>query len=1077
MKKIVIWSAMLAAAAGITVMASQNMVEKAVPQPDEPMKVTPGGSAIYAWLYYSGNDEASTGYYELTKSGASMQWKRPNKMELTAGWIKDGKLCGYGIDKYGMTIKALNYEEINIETGALISASSMDVDDAYFTMAAYNPETNMIYGYGKDALGNTAFMSAEGSDPTTLTVVKKTTYDSSCLAMTYNPADGKIYGITKGYPTLLVTIAPDGTQTQVMSFNNVSPDSDEPTGLVYSPKEDLFYWNRYEGEESYSSYLCTINPTTKTLSQVRTYSNEEQFSVFVTTDKVIQAGQPALPEITSVSFTDGATSGSMTALLPTTDIDGNTLSGELSWAIALDDASYKTGTAEPGATVEATFADLADGNHTFSITASAGSLKSEKAFVTKYIGNDIPLAPTNVVLTEQTLSWDAVSAGVNNGYVDLEAMEYDVYINGEKKTTTKQTSVTGLLPLSEPLTWYQASVVAICNEKQSADANSNKVLAGAALNLPVNLTPTREEFDLMHTFDLDGDSYSWKCRDGYMESMWSLSKKGGDDWVVLAPINFPDKTAVYSLAFEAMRTCPETDREDLEIRIGTAPEPESMTEVLMEEFEPLTEYTAYSTVFTVAEPGDYYIAFRSTPLKYEVGIETGIFVRNIVVEKSQIGNSSPAAVTDLKAVRGEKGALEATLTFRMPTLSYTGETLSGDVTATVTADEVKSVTGAPGSEQSVTVRTKQGVNVINVTTSAGETAGTPTTIEVYTGVVVPDMVENLEFTISEDMLSVEMKWDAPTKGITEGYVDPETCFYTIYEAVQSFYDMEWVKRGVTKPGETTFTFSVKAGKQACHTLVVMAENVAGHGDDMQGGEVLLGTPFTLPMLDDFENGRDYFQYSPWLQYRPDETFTGNWWVWPAENVVNDGEGNVLVAKPTEAGSKALIGIPAFTAAGDNDNITISLDVLINDNTPETIITGACFGNDEPVEIGKISGTSSSAMQKLAFTLPANFRNAPWVQLYFQTSFAKSTNLLIVDNVKIEKTEGSGVNEVETSENIFINGNTLYLNNLNDMNVAIYSMNGSCIYSGSKLTGSKSIQLEKGIYVVRYGTQSTKIIIK
>ena len=60
---------------------------------------------------------------------------------------------------------------------------------------------------------------------------------------------------------------------------------------------------------------------------------------------------------------------------------------------------------------------------------------------------------------------------------------------------------------------------------------------------------------MMQTFDMDGDSYSWKVRDGYMESMWALSKDGGDDWVILAPIEFPKPPRYIRLNTPQNGTC------------------------------------------------------------------------------------------------------------------------------------------------------------------------------------------------------------------------------------------------------------------------------------------------------------------------------------------------------------------------------------------------------------------------------------------------------------------------------------------------------------------------------------------
>ena len=56
-----------------------------------------------------------------------------------------------------------------------------------------------------------------------------------------------------------------------------------PDRFVYAPKENVFYWNKYEGEESLKSSLVTLDVVTRTSKTVRTYTNEEQFSVYVCT--------------------------------------------------------------------------------------------------------------------------------------------------------------------------------------------------------------------------------------------------------------------------------------------------------------------------------------------------------------------------------------------------------------------------------------------------------------------------------------------------------------------------------------------------------------------------------------------------------------------------------------------------------------------------------------------------------------------------------------------------------------------------------------------------------------------------
>lgn len=1060
-----------------------SMVGQESPEP--PHKVTAGGSAIYGMLTYSDDWDTPLGLYELTKSGAINKWECPNKYDMIGGWIKDGKICGYAVDKYGYQMRGFIYEEIDFETGNILKSIDIGITDAYFTVSALDPDDNVIYGYGKDKNGTVSFLKASGTSPEVITKVKSVTTDETFLSMCHNPEDGKLYGITKNYDHQLVTVDHEGVQTVVMNLNGSSDVcEDYITGLVWSPVEKLFYWNKYEGEESYQSSLCTIDPKTKSVKSIKNYNDEMQFSVYFTTDKVEVAGQPAAPLLTAVNFPNGALSGDVQFTLPAADINGTPLSGTVNWTVTVDDVAVGNGSGQPGTAASANIQSLTEGMHTFGVYVEASNVKSEKAFENLYIGKDTPQAPVNVVLTAAGLTWDAVTAGEHGGYVNAAEIEYEVKLDGESKGSTGTNSMQGIIPEGGQLAWYQATVSAKYAGKVSGETASNKVLAGKPLELPVNVTPTAEQFAVMQTVDIDGDSYSWKCRDGYMESQWSLSKDGGDDWVIMAPINFSDASAIYSLSFEAMRKMAESGRETLEVRLGSTPVPSEMSQVIMPTFEALVDYTEYNEVFKVPAAGTYYIAFHATSMKWEAGIENGQCVRNIKVKKTGIGNESPGAVTDLTATPAEKGGLNATVKFKMPVKTYTGESLNAkEVTATVSGEETKTVSGAPGSEQEVVVATKQGQNVLSVVTSVGDIEGTPVTVDVYTGVVVPGMVENLDFSIAEDMLSVEMTWNAPTQGVTPGYVDPATVKYHVYEAVQSFYDMSWELRGTTKLGETHFNYKVEAGNQKSHTLVVLAENVAGHGDEMMGGEVLLGTPYQLPrgekpLVEDFENGSDYFQYTPWIKYQPDEETTGYWSVWPAENVVNGGEGNALIGKPTEANTKGRIGMPAFASNDDVGSVVLEFDALLNENTPELTVTGFCYGSEEEVTIGTLPSGSFDTMQPVVMVLPTNFNEATWIQLFFNTVYTKSTNLLVVDNVKVTKKRVSGVSDImEHGAKVIVEDGAICVEGAAGKHLVIYSVSGMKIADMKNISDKERVNVMTGVYIVNVGSDKVKVAVR
>lgn len=1042
--------------------AASACLTAALAFPQSPAKVTSGGSDIYGYLVYTENDDASLGLYELTKSGARLSWAAPlRKYDINNGWLKDGKICGFGVDEYYGRINGLNYMEVDFSSGTLLTQMEMSTEGLYYTVCTYSPADNMIYGYGKVSTTQWAFMKSPARTPWDIEVVKNVAATEKCLSMCYCPVDGKIYAVRDGLSYDFVTITPEGTQTVVMPITQSDDLSEYVTGLVYSPVEDLFYWNRYEGWDDFRSYLSTIDLNARKVTNVRTYSNVEQFSFFVTLDLYSIAGQPAAPSISSLDFTGASLSGTMTLTMPALDVDGQALSGQLTYNVLVDDQSTATGQATPGQSITISLTDLTQGNHTFAATVASGDIISEQAFVNRYIGNDTPKTPANVTLSDSGLTWEAVTEGINGGYLDLSAMQYSVSVNGVEKGTTTSTSMGGLVDTTSPLNYYTASVTAICSGMSSEPGVSNRLLAGTSLQLPVNLVPTKDEFALMKTIDADGDSYSWKSRDGYMESQWSLSKNGGDDWVIIAPIAFTDASAIYSIAFDVMRNPEQTDREHLQVYLGNAAEISAMTQTIIDNFEPLASWNRIENVFEVPAAGTYYIAFRATSLKYEVGIPTGMRVRDIVISRSGIGQTSPGAVTDLSATRAPMGQLSADVSFRLPSLTYNGEPLSSDtqVTATVTAAETKSVTGLPGQEMSLQIGTNQGQNVISVVTSIGETEGTPATTEVYTGVVVPGMVNDLEMVISESMGTVTLTWNAPDTENSLGYVNPETVVYEIYEPVQSFYEIIWNKLGETSGNDRSFAYTPDHEGQKVHTLCVRSGNVAGWCEDMPGGEVLLGTPYPLPMFEDFENGYDHFNYNPWVQYRPEENFTGNWAVWPGENVVTDGEGSMLVCYPKEANSMACIGMPGFAAAATEDaNTTIlKMQALLSPNAPVTEIRAIASNHQEEILVGTILPGQNSFMTPLMFVLPEEIANAEWIQLYFYADFSSSTERLVLDDISVEKGFDSGIGIIEAES-------------LTD----VYTMDGVCVARGVRSDSLPA--LAKGLYILRTSASSRKLLV-
>ena len=147
-------------------------------------------------------------------------------------------------------------------------------------------------------------------------------------------------------------------------------------------------------------------------------------------------------------------------------------------------------TPQVGATATYTDNVSEPGKYTYTLVAYADEKNSEDATVTSaWVGPDTPAAPANAALAlsdgKPVVTFDAVTAGVNGGYIDTEALGYtitrlpdeDVVAEGVKATTFTDNAV---LPLAK----YSYSIVAKVGEQVSEAAQTNGLVLGDALELP-----------------------------------------------------------------------------------------------------------------------------------------------------------------------------------------------------------------------------------------------------------------------------------------------------------------------------------------------------------------------------------------------------------------------------------------------------------------------------------------------------------------------------------------------------------------------------------------------------------------
>lgn len=1065
---------------------TSSLVKKA------PAKVTDGGSDIYGYCNYSTQiQQVGAALYELMSEGLEMTWQDPAYIELggytfSGAYVKDGVFKGYIPETFwGMTF-GIDYAQIDFESGELLSVEPLDLATApIYNRLAYVPTEDMVYGFGLMAdYQNTVFMCSEDSDPSTATVIAEfEDVNTVPVAFCYNPVENAFFGIDMNQNFCRYDF--DGTQTVLFSLADAFDFvGTYYAGLAYSPIENVYYWNINQDVDAFMGRI-DMSGNVDVYEQLAD-GNQLTF-LFCTNEAIINEFAPKRPEIAEISFPAGDLTGFVSYTLPSEYAGGAMIPSDVvtfDVYTTLDGEVTGQGTGKPGEVYSATYENLSEGKHKFGCYVSCDGVESTQVSKTVYIGNDTPQAPKNVILTDNMVTWDAIPAlGVNKGYLAIDDIQYIVYLQGEEYGRTKECKLPIVLPADEPLNIYQVEVVAECNGKTSEATESNSVIAGQPLEIPVSIAPTLEEAQLCSIYDGNGNGASWTYAEtnegGVFQISYTMPEEGNqDDWLFLPPIKIDNVNKYYTLSYEVMARSARYPEEYMEVCIGTAPNPEAMIETLVDEYQPEAEvYTSTNGYVKAPAAGVYYIGFHCTSEADMMGLN----LRNIKLFDENITNDSPAAVNNLEAVAFDQGVLKATVSFSFPTKTMGGSELAADAAlkATVVAAETLTVEGKPGEKVSVEIATVQNMNHIVARASLGDLNGPAETVDVYTGVEVPATVTDLVGVAAPDMMSMTLTWEGPTEGFDGGFIVPEDVTYDIYMVVPGFFGDEWAK--IDEAGKNkTYTYVCEEGQvQDLVQLGVVACNAAGDCGYLQSASDVLGTPWTLPMDENFDDPDAPITYTPWMIYQADPENPVKWAIDYLTNVDDTyvPEHIGLVGTGSE-GAVSTLGVPRFTTK-DYEEVTMVFNLYTGEDSADYAIYGYCYGMEEPVLLSEIKGDNAGTQfADYEVKLPADLLGKDWVEVQIQCSFNSDEDVAIIDSFFADgKGVGTGIGSALNSKTISGGKNIITVRGFEGQNVTISALDGAVVAKGIATSNEQVYNLNKGVYVVKAGDRKAKVLVK
>lgn len=187
-------------------------------------------------------------------------------------------------------------------------------------------------------------------------------------------------------------------------WNVQSGEIDQETGI--------FYWASTDPQGRSSLY--TVDLATAKATKIGDFMHNEQVAMLTIPKETVKDAAPAIASDMSLAFDKASLTGKVCFTAPSTTYIGGSLSGSLNYVVSVDGKQVKNGTANAGQNVEEALT-VKRGIHSVAVCFSNAAGNGPKAYVNSFIGDDIPLKPTNVKATvdiktgKVNLSWTAVT--------------------------------------------------------------------------------------------------------------------------------------------------------------------------------------------------------------------------------------------------------------------------------------------------------------------------------------------------------------------------------------------------------------------------------------------------------------------------------------------------------------------------------------------------------------------------------------------------------------------------------------------------------------------------------------------
>lgn len=816
--------------------------------PQQTYRTTPTPTTLYGSIV---SGKSPVGIYSTTTENPPtvQSLKAIQSFKPAAGVYANGNYYLISALVLGGQVRAAKLEKYDISTWTAIQ--SLDPGTILPTTLTYNTKDSKAYGCFPNSTNGFDFctFNLDNCERTVIAAL-----DQQFVAL-FSDNSGNVYGVGLDGTLYLFNLATGvpssiGATGLIPSKDTQDACFDETTGTVY-----------WFARTAMESALYTVNTTNGNATKVTDFENYKISWCGVFAQPQQKPLKPAFITKMRAEFVTTNLTGNFIFTLPDKAETGESLSGKLAYKVYLDDVEYNVGEGNPGEEITIPVTVAQEGKHKFSVYASQNELNGQITSIEKFIGQDTPKAPGYIKAVKEsgsnnvTIAWTPVTEGVNSGYINVEAIKYnlvrlpDNVLVGANITTTTFTDNT-IYSMNN----YSYVITATDGVKTSEAVTSNTLLVAEDLGI---LPPYENSFldgkglGFFTTLDANNDGFTWTYNEKNV-FYYPSSQNAADDWLVSPKFRL-EKGKYYNLSITLM-VSDVNKVEKFEIKYGAESQANAMTNTICSEKSTSSSYTINEWI-TPNETGCYYIGIHALSDK----AQGALGVMNFKLTAG-IDQNSPSEATDIIIKAGAMGELSSQISFTCPTINF-GKTPLTEITQVVVTNVSTNTIVAskndvqPGQKINVTDYSPQaGMNQYSIICYNSAGAGIVATEECWIGFDAP--ASPLKVSWIQKGSQAIITWEAPTIGKHGGYIDPSKLTYSIYNPELQVE----VKSGLQ---ECTYTDDPQITElQSSLLYLIYATNEYGTSEPAYSNYSAFGTGYECPFKESFSDRK--LHTLPWI---------------------------------------------------------------------------------------------------------------------------------------------------------------------------------------------------------------------